>query len=207
SLIADSATTNISSIEHNHKFDPDPDGCETCSLACSMFFDAALANFPHLAIHFEIALSVCGIMALPKPFKPVAVFFEGPSGPGKTTISNVLLGGTDKIVGSRLYRCDDLTAAAFVSHAANVTKKDLEKVDLLPRITDKVLVTPELGPFFRGKRDEIENRWAILARVLDGRGLVTDSGVHGRRGYEGDYPFVWLGATTYLPDAAFEAMA
>src|SRR5262249_39120608 len=70
-----------------------------------------------------------------------------------------------------------------------------------------LLITPELGPMFRGKPQEVEERWATMARVLDGRGLLTDSGTHGQRGYEGDYPFVWLGATTYLPDTAFEAMA
>src|SRR5437016_267518 len=79
SLIADSATTNISSTEHNHKFAPDPNGCDTCSLAWSMFFDAVLANYPDLEIHFEVALAVCAVLGLPKPWRPVTIIYEGPS--------------------------------------------------------------------------------------------------------------------------------
>src|SRR5262249_44797387 len=151
--------------------------------------------------------SVCGILALPKPWKPVTLVCEGPSGPGKSTIPNVLLGSTMEEIKRNLYRSDRFSTAAFVSQAANVSKQDLKKVDLLPRIKGKILITPELGPTFRGKPQEIEERMATLARVLDGRGLTIDMGTHGRRGYEGDYSFCWIGATTYLPDVAFEAMA
>jgi hypothetical protein len=66
--------------------------------------------------------------------------------------------------------------AAFVSSAANVSKEDLEKIDLLPKIQHKVLVTPELALIFRGQEDELADKFNTLIHVLDGQGLSIDSG-------------------------------
>src|SRR5208283_5375227 len=69
------------------------------------------------------------------------------------------------------------------------------------------LVTPELAPLFRGKRDDLTERFAVLTRVLYGDGYQTDSGAQGRRGYaDGKYVFRWLGAPTPLDSAAVEVM-
>lgn len=105
------------------------------------------------------------------------------------------------------YRSDKFTPAAFVSHSAKATEKTLTKVDLLPRIRFKVLLTPELSTIFRGKPDELTERFSTITRVLDGQGLVTDSGTHGQRGYKGDYLFAWLGATTAFDPAVWKVMA
>jgi hypothetical protein len=45
-----------------------------------------------------------------------------------------------------LLRVDDFTPASFVSHAANRKKSQLESIDLLPRVKDKVMLTKELAP-------------------------------------------------------------
>jgi hypothetical protein len=105
------------------------------------------------------------------------------------------------------YRSDNFTPAAFVSHATNQRREDLAKVDLLPRIRHKVLVTPELATIFRGKDDDLVNQFKIITRVLDGHGLMTDSGSQGRRGYEGDYLFAWLGCTTPFDAKVWRVMA
>jgi hypothetical protein len=105
------------------------------------------------------------------------------------------------------YRSDKFTPAAFVSQSAKATKKELEQVDLLPRIKDKVLLTPELSTIFRGKPDELAERFSIITRVLDGQGLTTDSGTHGQRGYSGPHLFAWLGCTTPFNDAVWKIMA
>ena len=104
----------------DHKSDVDPLGCEVCSTAWEMFIDAVLANYPNLTIHFEAALSVCGVLALPKPWRPVTIVYEGPSGAAKSTVMNVILGAESRDVQQRLYRSDKFTTAAFVSSAANV---------------------------------------------------------------------------------------
>jgi hypothetical protein len=88
-----------------------------------------------------------------------------------------------------------------------VKRDDLAKVDLLPRIRHKALVTPELAPIFRGKEERLVETFATLTAVLDGHGYTSDSGTQGRRGYTGDYLFAWLGATTPLPTKVWRVMA
>ena len=44
------------------------------------------------------------------------------------------------------YVSDAFTPKSFVSHSANSKKNELEKVDLLPRIRHKTLITSELAP-------------------------------------------------------------
>ncbi len=184
-----------------------PKVCHACSFFWNELQETVRANFPDLGLHFEVVLAICGVLGIKKPWRPVTVVFEGPPGPGKSLVLNCLLGATSEEVREWLYRSDKFSTASFVSQCASIERKKLNKVDLLPRIKNKVLITPELAPIFRGKREEIEGRFSILARVLDGRGLTVDGGTHGRRGYQGDYPFLWLGATTYLSTTAFDAMA
>ena len=96
---------------------------------------------------------------------------------------------------------------SFVTHSARATADQLAKADLLPKIRFKILLTPELSTIFRGKPDELAERFSIITRVLDGQGLTTDSGTHGRRGYTGDYLFAWIGGTTPFHDTVWEVMA
>lgn len=184
-------------------------GCEGCGKRFAEVCQTIRKHFPELLLHFIAALSVCAILLLKKGWKPLALVFEGLPGPGKSLVLNCIHGAGDlrPNVKENLYRSDKFSTASFVSQSANVTKNDLAKVDLLPRIKGKVLITPELAPTFRGERDTVEERFGTLARVLDGRGFTVDGGTHGQRGYTGDYCFTWLGATTPLDDAAFAAIS
>jgi hypothetical protein len=163
--------------------------------------DAVEKHFPGLWPAVEVGFSVCATLLLADNSNPVAVIYVGPASSSKTTVA-------DMFVGHPLcYRSDNFTPAAFVSHAANRSRKDLEKVDLLPRIRHKVLVTPEMATIFRGKEDDLVNQFKIITRVLDGRGLLTDSGTQGQRGYDGDYLFAWLGCTTPFDAKVWRVMA
>ncbi len=104
------------------------------------------------------------------------------------------------------YISDDFTPRAFVSHSANVKAEELESVDLLPKLKNRVLISPELAPLFEAPKDALLSNFAMLTRVLDGEGLNRDSGVHGHRGYTGDYKFGWLGATTPLKATVWNVM-
>lgn len=163
--------------------------------------DMVQKHFPELWPAVDVGLSVCASLFLEDNKNPVALIYVGGAGSSKTTVANFF---NDHV---STYRSDNFTAASFVSQAANVQKKDLEKVDLLPRIKHKVLVTPEMGPIFRGKEDELATRLSIVTRVLDGQGYVTDSGTHGQRGYTGEHLFGWLGCTTPLDDRVWRVMA
>jgi hypothetical protein len=100
------------------------------------------------------------------------------------------------------YSSDDFTPSSFVSHYAGATEQALAKIDLLPRIKGKVLLTPELLPIFDAPYETLMQNMAVITRVLDGQGYTSDSGVHGRRGYrgaEGSFVFHWLGAVAFIP--------
>jgi hypothetical protein len=137
---------------------------------------------------------------------PITLLYEGGAGRGKSTIINILnpdRESTRKLV----YRLDNFTPKSFVSHAANVPQGKIEKIDLLPQLTDKTLLVKELAPLFKGRDDELRANFAVLTAVLDGKGYVSASGVHGTRGYEGKYVFNWLGATTPVPPKTDAIMA
>ena len=158
-------------------------------------------RFPNLWPAVEAGLSTCATLILADNANPVALIYVGPPSAGKTTVVSMFDGSP------WCYRSDKFTPAAFVSQSAKVTQAQLAKIDLLPRIKHKVLLTPELSTVFRGKQDELAGRFSIITRVLDGQGLLIDSGTHGQRGYTGDYFFAWLGATTPFEHTVWKVMA
>jgi hypothetical protein len=137
---------------------------------------------------------------------PISLLYEGGSGRGKSTIINVLNPDREKTK-DYVCRVDNFTPHSFVSHSANVKKDDIAKVDLLPQLNDKALLVKELAPLFRGREDALRENFAVLTAVLDGKGYVSASGVHGKRGYEEPIVFNWLGATTPVPAKTDAIMA
>ena len=158
-------------------------------------------HFPDLWPVVRACVSVSATLLLADSDDPVVLILVGPASSSKTTVVSMF----DQA--AITYRSDRFTARSFVSHYAGTSQQELRKVDLLPRIKHKVLLTPELAPIFRGDERELTDTFSILARVLDGHGLTTDSGVHGQRGYKGDYLFAWLGATTPLSHETWKVMS
>ena len=105
------------------------------------------------------------------------------------------------------YYTDKFTARAFVSHSANVSKDKLVEIDMLPQIKDNILLTPELSTLFTGKDDDVREQFGMITRLLDGEGLETNSGVHGKRGYYGKYMFTWLGAAVDIPYSVYKFLS
>lgn len=124
---------------------------------------------------------------------PFFLILIGPPSSYKTTILTIVGVLPD------CYTSDSFTAKSFVSHVANVKEEELKKIDLLPRIRNKTLITPELGPLFSAKDDKLQEIIGILTKILDGKGYRSESGARGGRGYSGDYYFTWLGATVKVP--------
>jgi len=104
------------------------------------------------------------------------------------------------------YPTDAFSPAAFVSHSSNVGRDELDKVDLLPRIRFRTMIVRDLAPIFGAKEDDLLKTLGILTRVLDGEGLQIESGVHGSRGYQGDYLFMLLAGATPIPPRVFKLM-
>lgn len=149
-------------------------------------------NFPSIVFETKACLAACATLTL-KHLNgcPSLNLIGNPSGE-KTTALSFFYGQKET------YLSDDFTPKAFVSHATNVKPEELEGIDLLPKIRNKVLISPELAPLFEAAKDKLLDNFAILTRVLDGEGLNRDSGSQGHRGYSGDYKFIWLGASTPL---------
>jgi len=159
-----------------------------------------IKHFHHLLPAAEICGSVVVQLLLNDVANPFALaLVDVPSG-GKTITLNLFN------VEELIYTTDNFTPASFVSHASNVSKANLAKVDLLPRIRFKTLIVRDLAPIFGAKNDDLLKSLGILTRVLDGEGLQTDGGVHGQRGYKGDYPFMMLAATTPISPRIFKIM-
>lgn len=111
-----------------------------------------------------------------------------------------------KTVGIELFRkwinvfyTDSFSAKAFVSHNTGVAKSKLGEIDLLPKIRNRLFLTPELSPTFAKKDDDLIEILGIMTRVLDGQGYESDTGAHGHRSYTGSYMFVRVGAAVNIP--------
>jgi hypothetical protein len=146
----------------------------------------------------KTAVAVAAAVSIDQRANPLVVIFEGGSGRGKSFVINLIEPDRDATQ-ERLIRLDSFTPKCFVSHAANKKPEALAKIDLLPKLKDKTLLVKELAPIFRGREDALRENFAILTSVLDGRGLMSASGTHGTRGYEGRYVFNWIGGTTPIP--------
>ena len=158
------------------------------------------ANFPGFARPAEICASVVAQLLLNDVANPFALALVDVPSSGKTITLNFF------DVPELAYTTDNFTPASFVSHASNVKREELANVDLLPRIRYRTLIVRDLAPIFGVKEDELLKTMGILTRVLDGEGLETDSGVHGKRGYKGDWLFMLLAGTTPIPPRVFKVM-
>jgi len=157
--------------------------------------------FPEMILPLDFALSINNILHVADITLPfMGIVLAAPSSM-KTQVFEMF-----RKVGYT-YFTDKFTAKSFVSHSANVAKDKLQEIDMLPRIKDKFLLTPELSPLFTGKDDDIKEQFGIITRILDGKGLETESGVHGQRGYYGQYMFVWLGAAVDIPKSVYKFLS
>jgi len=150
-------------------------------------------HFPHAWDGIDFTLSVLRILNIDECTLPFAGIVLARSGGNKTLSSGML------IPWPHVYYTRKFTAKAFVSHNTAVAAKDLEKIDMLPKIRFKMLLTPELAPIFSANEDELLETIGIITSVLDGKGYTSDSGAHGQRGYFGNYMFVWVGAAVDIP--------
>lgn len=161
-----------------------------------------LDNFDERMWHvIEAVMSVHATLFIDGIESCFGLIIEGPSGAGKSTALRPFEG-----VNSQFYRSDDVTPASFVSHDASRDEDELSQDDLLPRIKHKTLLNPEMANWFGGDWGVRKEKMARLVRVMDGQGFTSDSGTHGRRGYEGDYRFNFIGATTPLKQKDWEMM-
>lgn len=157
-------------------------------------------NFPKLILSAEAGASLFGQLLINDISNPCALVLVDVPSAGKTITLN-LFSDLEKS-----FSIDNFTPASFVSQAANVKTEKLKDVDLLPKIKDRVLIIRDLAPLFGLRDDDLLRNMGILTRVLDGEGLELHAGVHGKRGYSGDYSFMFLAASTPISPKVFKLM-
>jgi hypothetical protein len=153
----------------------------------------ALKNLPNLWMGLEFALSVKTVLNIKGNTLPFVGILLGPASSMKTVIIELF-----REYDLALYS-DSFSPKGLVSHNSSLSEQQLRKVDLLPRMRNKLFLTPELSPLFGSKEDDLNQVIHILIRIADGQGFESDSGAKGHRGYAGEMMFVWLGAAVNIP--------
>ena len=158
------------------------------------------SELPEIWAALEASLSLVGASKLSDVDHCIGLIIVGEPGGRKTT--------TTELIGNEtpFYKENKFTPASFVSHYPGKNVNELAKVDLLPRIKHMILIIPELAPIFGQRQEDLINDISILTAVMDGKGYLSDSGVHGRRGYEGDYRFSMIAGTTPLKHSDWQVL-
>jgi hypothetical protein len=154
-------------------------------------------EFPGLSGALDAALSVWAELLITNTSLPAALFFVGRPAGHKTNAINIM-----RILTESIY-LDELSPASFISHHNDDPSK-LDKIDLLPQLCEKLLLTPEMNTFWNLPKDKLPPVIATITRILDGQGFKRHSGIHGMRGFEGKCRFIWLGGTTPIPKRVWE---
>jgi hypothetical protein len=105
------------------------------------------------------------------------------------------------------YYADKINPKSFVSHANLENKQDLEYVDLIRDMKDKLFLIPELSPIFMQKEEILIEILSTLVRLADGEGLLTHSGLHGLRGIDGKLMFSMVGASIEIPSKVYKVLS
>lgn len=141
----------------------------------------------------EFVISIKCILNILDITLPVIGIILGPPSSWKTVAVNMSKGARDT------FGVDSFSPKSFVSHNSNLSEEQLQEIDLLPKIKNKLFMVPELSPLFTSKEDDLENIIGMIVRIGDGEGYTSVSGAKGVRGYEGPIMFCWIGAAVSIP--------
>lgn len=161
-----------------------------------------------LAQALHAGLGVAASLSLKDRDNCLVMIYEGTSGVGKSTVVRMFGPASKSSKTHKVFeRVDSFTPASFVSNSSKHTSQELDDIDLLPRLKGKVMLTKELSPLFSDDEKALKKSFGTLTSVLDGNGYVTNSGTQGKRSYDGEFLFNWIGATTPIKPRVHELMS
>jgi hypothetical protein len=167
--------------------------CNTLKQKYEHLKQVAEEQIPGLGLPLEFAISVRCIMYIKNISLPFIAIILGPPSSNKSL-------AVDQFKRARYtFPTDHFSPKSFVSHNNGLTEEQLQKIDLLPKIKNKMFLTSELSPLFTTKDEDLANVFGIITRIADGNGYFSDTGAQGHRGYGGPMMFVWLGAAVDIP--------
>jgi hypothetical protein len=158
-------------------------------------------NIPDLWAGLEFELSCARVLNIHGCTLPIIAIILGRAAGGKTQVISLLRQWP------YAYYTDTHSAKSWISHTTSVTnEEDLEKIDMLPRVKNRIFCTPEWAPIFTLREDDLKAALGIITRIADGQGLASNSGVYGRRAYEGVHMFAWIGAAVDVPHIVYKVL-
>lgn len=144
-------------------------------------------------IYFAIKIGLASAiqMKIDEETRPFTILFNG-----NITNKEIIMDSFKKM--PDVFYVDSFTSKSFVTHSARHSTKNLKDIDLLPKIRNKVMLTSNVDSTFSGNKPTVNDNVRMLDIVLEGKGYESHSAVHGVRGYNGNYDFVWLGTINQI---------
>jgi len=163
--------------------------------------DIVEKHFPDKYKILETCLSVKALELIDGMTLPFCLILIANPGSAKSTILYLV-----ESLGN-CYVTKQFTPKAFVSHMANKSEEELKKIDFLPKIENKTLITSELATIFSTREDNLREMLGILTSILDGKGHTSESGARGQRGYNRNIFFTWLGGVVEISSYVWNLIA
>jgi hypothetical protein len=157
-------------------------------------------KIPKVWESIELTLTVKGIRRIEDVTLPLVAIIIGNPGNFKTLGME-----TPRRWPDVCYK-DKINPKSWVTHASVEDKKELESIDLIREMKDKILIVPELAPIFMQNEEILLDTLSTLTRLADGNGFISHSGLHGTRGVDCNLMFTMLGATVYVPQRVYKVM-
>ena len=158
-------------------------------------------NIPESWESLEVVLTSKGIMHIKDITLPLIVIIIG----NPSTWKTVGIGMLRRWFGT--YYVDKINPKSFVSHANVENREELEYIDLIRDMKDRLFLIPELAPIFMQKEDVLVEILSTLVRLADGEGLLTHSGLHGLRGIDDKLMFSMIGASVEIPSKVYKVLS
>jgi hypothetical protein len=149
----------------------------------------------------ELAITVKGVRRIEDVTLPLIVIIQGNPATWKTLGMEMIRRWPDVCFK------DKISPKSWVTHAAKDNKNELDAIDLIREIKDKMLVIPELAPIFMQNEEILFDTLNTLTRLADGNGLISHSGLHGNRGIDGALMFTMLGAIVHVPPKVYKVLS
>jgi hypothetical protein len=158
-------------------------------------------NIPESWESLECVITSKGIMHIKDITLPFILIIIG----NPSTWKTVGIGMLRRWFGT--YYVDKINPKSFVSHANVENREELEYIDLIRDMKDRLFLIPELAPIFMQKEDVLVEILSTLVRLADGEGLLTHSGLHGLRGIDDKLMFSMVGATVEIPSKVYKVLS
>ena len=108
--------------------------------------------------YYEAIISTVCTLFLKDNENPIGLIIIGASSGSKTTILNMFR----KLPKAMTHVSDKFTPASFLTQACNIKKEELENIDLIRKLPNRVLLVPDLAPMFGKKEVELKDNLSIL---------------------------------------------